>query len=566
MPKLEPLKLELITGADTKAFDQVEKKIGGFSKKMESLKPVFTKMTAIGTAAFVGLGAGVFKMTQEASDAQEIFSKFDVVFQDVSDDAERMAQNLRDNFGMAESSAKDLLSGTGDMLTGFGFTGAAALDLAGQVSELGTDLASFTNLQGGSERAVRILTKGLLGERESMKELGIAIMEEDVKAHIEANKTKDKYIGKTEREQKAIATLELAMKQSKNAIGDYGRTADGAANQQRLLNERFKEMRENIGTAFIPALEKVLETVTPLIEKFAKWAKENPELVTKIVIVAGAISGLAVAIGAIGLIVPPILAGLALLGSTVFLIGAAIALVAFTIYKAWTENWGGIQEKVKAVGDWLTNTFLPAIHNVFEWIKEKLDWLVNNWQEAVGFVIGFFATLPIKLPILAFQALSKVIEIVRGIDWAHVFSVILEAGKKIFGKIFDAGKELFEKLKAIDWGQLFKDIGKGIGNSVLGLIEGAIKGALAGIPGIGDFSLPRFAGGVRNFEGGLAIVGERGPELVNLPRNSDVIPNSRIQQVQGSGVEKSITVNQYIQDSVDLNFAFRELAYVLKTT
>jgi hypothetical protein len=39
--------------------------------------------------------------------------------------------------------------------------------------------------------------------------------------------------------------------------------------------------------------------------------------------------------------------------------------------------------------------------------------------------------------------------------------------------------------------------------------------------------VPGFAGGVENFAGGMALVGERGPELVNLPRGSDVIPMGR---------------------------------------
>ena len=32
---------------------------------------------------------------------------------------------------------------------------------------------------------------------------------------------------------------------------------------------------------------------------------------------------------------------------------------------------------------------------------------------------------------------------------------------------------------------------------------------------------------MQNFRGGMALVGERGPELVNLPRGSDVIPSGR---------------------------------------
>ena len=40
--------------------------------------------------------------------------------------------------------------------------------------------------------------------------------------------------------------------------------------------------------------------------------------------------------------------------------------------------------------------------------------------------------------------------------------------------------------------------------------------------------IPGFADGVTNFSGGLAVVGEQGPELVNLPGGSDVIPNGGI--------------------------------------
>lgn len=47
-----------------------------------------------------------------------------------------------------------------------------------------------------------------------------------------------------------------------------------------------------------------------------------------------------------------------------------------------------------------------------------------------------------------------------------------------------------------------------------------------------------FAGGVRNFEGGPAIVGERGPELVTLPRGSNVIPNHEL-----GGVTVVVNVN-----------------------
>jgi len=49
--------------------------------------------------------------------------------------------------------------------------------------------------------------------------------------------------------------------------------------------------------------------------------------------------------------------------------------------------------------------------------------------------------------------------------------------------------------------------------------------------------VPGFASGVKNFGGGLAVVGERGPELVRLPAGSDVLP------MTGAGAAKGVVVN-----------------------
>jgi lambda family phage tail tape measure protein len=48
--------------------------------------------------------------------------------------------------------------------------------------------------------------------------------------------------------------------------------------------------------------------------------------------------------------------------------------------------------------------------------------------------------------------------------------------------------------------------------------------------------LPGFENGVQNFGGGWAMVGEAGPELVNLPGGSDVIPNHKMPDFGGGGV------------------------------
>jgi tape measure domain-containing protein len=72
---------------------------------------------------------------------------------------------------------------------------------------------------------------------------------------------------------------------------------------------------------------------------------------------------------------------------------------------------------------------------------------------------------------------------------------------------------------------------------------------------------PAFAGGVTNFEGGMALVGERGRELVTLPRGANVITNENTEKLLGGGGANVIVNNIYVngvltqQDIVDMRQA-----------
>lgn len=59
-------------------------------------------------------------------------------------------------------------------------------------------------------------------------------------------------------------------------------------------------------------------------------------------------------------------------------------------------------------------------------------------------------------------------------------------------------------------------------------------------PLAGALGIPGFAGGTNFAPGGLALVGEKGPELVNLKRGSQVIPNH---ELGGLGGSRSVVIN-----------------------
>lgn len=60
----------------------------------------------------------------------------------------------------------------------------------------------------------------------------------------------------------------------------------------------------------------------------------------------------------------------------------------------------------------------------------------------------------------------------------------------------------------------------------IGAASGAAAGAGGGMAALFDAGIPAFADGTDSAPGGLAMVGEMGPELVNLPSGSGVVPNS----------------------------------------
>lgn len=107
---------------------------------------------------------------------------------------------------------------------------------------------------------------------------------------------------------------------------------------------------------------------------------------------------------------------------------------------------------------------------------------------------------------------------------------------------------------SVSAGQAFRNMANSILQDVSRMvINRAISGA------IGSF-IPGFANGTPFAPGGLALVGERGPELVNLPRGSKVIDAQRTQGMMGGGggqtvVNQTINVSTGVQQTVRTEIA-----------
>lgn len=316
---------------DSTGFDKMLANAEGkLTKLSQRFVSVGTKLTAAFTVPLVGIGLAAIKA---AADAEQVRGKFAVVFSDVASQAEAMANTLDKSFGFSSIASRELLANTGDLLAGFGFTQRQSLELSGAVQKLASDLAEFTDIEGGAERASRLLTKGLLGEREGLKALGIAINEnsDEFKA---ALKQVERMTGATGTQAKALATLALITTQSKNAIGAFARESGSFSGQMRLLRADVADVAVEIGEVLLPAAKTILGVVRRSIAFWRGLSDETKRWAVGVAVLVAAIGPLLIALG---LLIPIVVTGvviflkiaavLAAVAAGALLLGAQIAIL-----------------------------------------------------------------------------------------------------------------------------------------------------------------------------------------------------------------------------------------------
>jgi hypothetical protein len=344
-----------IDDAEARRYDKRLKDMGRRIRSFGKTMSLFV------TAPIVGLGTAFVKA---AADAEETENKFHEVYSSIRDEADATAKALASDFDLANVSAQEMLATTGDILVGFGFTEKAALDLSKQVNSLAVDIASFKNVQGGAAQASNAITKALLGEREMLKGIGIAILEEDVKRKI-AQLTAEGMTFETNRQAKSFATLQIIMERSTKAIGDYARTSQSATNQARKLRERFRELSVTFGKVLLPLATDLLKVLNGFLEWMNSFSPRARRIIIIIAAVTAALGPLLIVLGsivgllaAIPLAIPAAIAAIAALG---FLIG---------------EDIRAFFEGRKSVLGLIVNAGKQAIDRIFEYASQKWsEWI-----------------------------------------------------------------------------------------------------------------------------------------------------------------------------------------------
>lgn len=229
-------------------FGKAQKKVRDFTGGLKA-----GKAQLIGFAAgFIGVRSGIELFSQlvdSASDLNETLSKTAAIFGNdntISDWATRQADAL----GLSTKDALDYASRFGGALKEIGGkTESEAERISQQLVGLSSDMASFFNSDQGSVRDA--LAAALTGEFEQLKKYNVVINETILKEKALAMGLSDGK-GVLNARQKQLAALELIYDKTGDAQGDFAKTADGVANQQRILRAQLENTRAELGQKLLP--------------------------------------------------------------------------------------------------------------------------------------------------------------------------------------------------------------------------------------------------------------------------------------------------------------------------
>ena len=147
------------------------------------------------------------------------------------------------------------------------------------------------------------------------------------------------------------------------------------------------------------------------------------------------------------------------------------------------------------------------------------------------------------------------------LDFAQGFTQDLMNGVSAMDALANAAGRLGQQLISIAANALINDLFKNLLGTGLGGLSGGGSDPWSGL------RIPGFAKGTNSAPGGLAMVGENGPELLNIPKGAQVIPNDILRSMsnrsiggprvpsipQGGAANQNVRVTSDVRVTVDEN-------------
>lgn len=264
-------------GKALRGLDRVEQKTKNVGKKSEGLFGLLKSGWAsaalgIGIAirALATLTRGLGVAVKAASDFEEANAKFNVVFRGVTQEANRMRDELVRGYGVSTQAATVMLSSIQDFLVPMGIARAEASKLSGQFVTLAADVGSFNNV--ATDKVLQDFQSALAGSTETVRKYGIDVSEMTLK-QMAMQRGIELTGGRLDRQTRAMLIYEKIVADTADAQGDFERTQTSMANTMR----RSKALADDLILAFGQGLQIALEQVVVDLSKLVSQLRNNED-------------------------------------------------------------------------------------------------------------------------------------------------------------------------------------------------------------------------------------------------------------------------------------------------
>jgi hypothetical protein len=264
------LKLSILADTDdlVKGLKKAENETGNSGNRIGD---TFKKVGAAAAAAGIAAAAFAVKLgidaTRAASDFSETLAKTNVFFGNSSVAVQKFADTAAKSFGQSKQQALDASATFATFGRAAGLAGEELVTFSTDFVGLASDLASFNN--STPEQAINAIGSALRGEAEPLRQFGVLLDDATLRnAALELGLISTTKNALTP-QQKVLAAQKVIYEQTSAAQGDFARTSDGLANQQRILTAELENTKIEIGEQLLPVAVDLFrffnESLVPII-------------------------------------------------------------------------------------------------------------------------------------------------------------------------------------------------------------------------------------------------------------------------------------------------------------
>jgi hypothetical protein len=345
-----------------KDFDKLNKTTKKTSRTFKAAKAAWASMTAaLGVYTLVQVAKGVLDLANAASDMNETLSKSSLIFGEQEKAMEAWASTSAESMGLATQAALEHAATMGNMFSQLGAGSGTAAEVSRNMVQLSADIASLHNVAGGASEVLLGMQSAFRGEYDALQRYIPTINAAAVQEQALAMTHKARAAELTNLE-KAMAAVEIITRDAGAATGDFARTAEGAANQERILAANIADLKAKFGERLLPVVGEVISEINAFMDSLSA---------DEINYYAGAVGGLAHAFIELSLAVPQV------------------------------AEWLHVNPRTE-IGYW--REWDTAVLNILDVIGGKRDWMsgqlkglsadLNNLRIAAGQTTGQMAGIP----------------------------------------------------------------------------------------------------------------------------------------------------------------------------